>query len=347
MLIFRTYLIGLFAILLFFNFKMYGVYFVSVYLYFGVFFLRSVSKIWLAAIAVTTISVLSGAFFSGSLAALKYHITFLQIFISYAVFLRYFKAIGVDEMLNKFSIFLIVYTISALSELNTGRFLWFESRNWEIYLPRINAGFRDSNSYAAFLFLSLICTVYLRRIWLQRFVRFSLFSNVVATFSRAALAVSSLLALYYLSKKKIVFLVGMVVVALGVFQTFSFSDSNILVNRFTDFKIDSGRLNGYSLAGSQANFFNDHEKLLLTPDPHNSLILVAWIYGGWFVILFLVAIFILLFDKRNIVGSTFIFSLVVLFNFFNSDFFNISSTITYGLLFALVKRQRTLGADLT
>jgi hypothetical protein len=333
-------------ILLLFNFKFYGFYIINyvALLLFLKSFLKNKFRVN-TLINITLIILFAGVGYLQSgfyLEPFKYIFNFFQIFIFYNYFqLRFSKKIDDEynfiKSLIEFLTFL--YLLLGFVEFKNGSVLWFESRNYDLVLPRINLGFGDSNSLAAFLIL-----------FSGLFFNYKLFKQVFTflvgalTFSRSFLI--SFIIYFIFQYRKNAILIVTIIIMLYLFGLYFnvFEDYAFAFNRLSESgSVEDPRISEWILTLNNISILPDWSIFKVTLDPHNSFLLALNLVGP---IGFCSIFYLLYFYFRKLIVYTFksnttlTLLMFLIFCFFNSELFSIRNTAALGMVLGILNPQR-------
>jgi len=347
-------------VLLLFNFNIYGVYTINyiaiaaaVYLLFSIRFYRLNNLIYF--LLILLITFLGFARSGGYAEPFKYVFCFFQIYIFYNYFLlrlitRKMMIGESTRILNFFKLSFSIYAVLTFYEFSSGGFLWFESRNYDSFLPRVNLGFGDPNSLASFLLIGMLLLP----------TRFALvnFVSIVAgllTFSRAYI-LSYLFAMVlksqYLHFKPSYLLFISSFILVFYFFPYEYLLNSLGVNLNIDFVLDrllssseveNPRMIEWIISISAVEVLPDWSVFYNTLDPHNSLLLALNLFGifGTAILIFNLikscwCIKKLIRDLPQAVNFDLVILAFIIFNSLNSELFSIRSTAALGIILGLL-----------
>lgn len=340
-------LVIIWIILLLFNFKIGGWYlinFIAILLFIYLLIIKKYYKptnllIFLLIIILSFYGYLNSGFYYEPF---KYLFNFFQFFIFFEFFSIRLKDTSIEshsDLKYLFEVITLFYLALAFIEFKVGSIIWFESRNYNSLLPRVNLGFGDSNSLAGFLliFNSLDYSH-------SKFRSFYIFLVGLLTFSRSFLIAFVLNILVYL-KTNIFLILSLIlcIIFLALYFDF-FDDYTFAINRVLELNSSVNpreqewriSLNGISIIPNWSIF-----KLSL--DPHNSFLLCLNLLGPIGLIC-IVYLFYINFrsdfsiDVKPHVRTTILIFLV--FCLFNSELFSIRNTVALGIVLAFLKQKK-------
>ncbi len=333
-------------ILLLFNFKFYGFYIINyiALLLFLNSFLKNKFRVN-TLINITLIILFAGVGYLQSgfyLEPFKYIFNFFQIFIFYNYFqLRFSKK--VDDEYNFIKTFIelltFLYLLLGFVEFKNGSVLWFESRNYDLVLPRINLGFGDSNSLAAFLIL-----------FSGLFFNYKLLKQVFTflvgalTFSRSFLI--SFIIYFIIQHRKNAILIVAIIIMLYLFGLYFnvFEDYAFAFNRLSESSsVEDPRIYEWIITLNNISILPDWSIFKLTLDPHNSFLLALNLVGpiGFCSIFYLLYFYFKKLIVYNFKSNTaFTLLMFLIFCFFNSELFSIRNTAALGMVLGILNPQK-------
>jgi hypothetical protein len=330
-------------ILLFFNFKLNGFYlinYISIYLLiYLVFKIQKFNKLNLILFFLFFLLALLGFLRSNFyIEPFKYIYNFFQIFLFYNYFtFRLFKNNKniLTRLIHIIEITTLLYLILAFIEFKNGTVLWFESRNYDTFLPRVNLGFGDSNSLAAFLILfSAILSQY------KIIKEYYLFIIGILTFSRSFL-ISYLLSFFLRNKKNlpgiilILFCILFSIFYFNVLENFSFAIDRLYETNTTE----DPRLAEWFISYRHFQFLPDWSIFLLSLDPHNSFLLAIELVGPFGLIIMCILFyryFKQFFRSKKTFNVSVTLICFLIFCFFNSELFSIRNTASMGMILGII-----------
>jgi hypothetical protein len=347
-------------VLLLFNFNIYGLYSINyISILAALYLIICVKTYKLKAIIyfllIFSVSFLGFARSGGYFEPFKYVFGFFQIYIFYNYFLTRLasREIVVKEsakILNFFIFSFIIYASLTFYEFTSGDFLWFESRNYDSFLPRVNLGFGDSNSLASFLLIGILLLP----------TRFDLFHfiTIVAgllTFSRAyalSYLISLVTKLRFFNYNFIYFLFFILIICsisflpyLNILNSLGVNfDFDFVINRLLFFgEEENPRLIEWLISVSSVGLLPDWSVFFYSLDPHNSLLLALNLFGlvGTVILIFtsiqsLRRIKKIIIGLPQVVNFDFVIFAFIIFNFFNSELFSVRSTAAFGIVLGLL-----------
>ena len=334
--------LAIWIILLLFNVKIGGIYSINIVAIFLTIFLIINNKkyvvlnilVFFSLLFLILIGWLNSYFYSEPF---KYIFNFFQIFVFYNFF-----RLNEDKINFKNSIVIttLFYLALSLYEVKTGSLFWYESRNYDEFLPRVNLGFGDANSLAGFLiiFSSLIIDS-------KTFKVLFVFIVGVLTFSRAFL-ISFIFIFLYKFKNNLVVLIStlsfgvLIFYSINVVENYSFAIDRIMDSNFDD---SNPRFTEWKFAVDSIGFLPNWEIFRESLDPHNSFLMALNLFGPIGAIVMFVFLFGYFWKDRFYFHRDSILLLIVSFGvfcFFNSELFSVRNTASLGMILGLLNNKR-------
>lgn len=335
----NSFVIGylIYLILLFFNLRINGVYIITIIslLILSIKLLQT-KKIkpfyilsFLLFLILLDLSIVSVFPFTEPI---KYTINLCQIFIMY----DYYAAVSEKKRLIKFVVITtVLYLICSFYEFRFGSFLWFESRNYDDYLPRVNLGFGDSNSLAGFLiiFSALLFKTKYKSLFLLVFL------VGLITFSRAFIFSFVIILFFNLHFKKAMLVLAILLLIAIVLSPIFIENYQFAVDRILESNIkDDPRYSEWLFSLSKLNFWPDWKIFYHTLDPHNSFILALNLFGILGALFLFIFLFKILNYEKHCFKKNYLISLVLSFGvfcLFNSELFSVRNTASLGIILGL------------
>lgn len=335
--------LAIWIILLLFNVKIGGIYFINLIAIFLTIFLIVNNKkyvvlnilIFFILLFLILIGWFNSYFYSEPF---KYIFNFFQIFVFYNFFRLNENKIS---FINSIVTITLFYLALSLYEVKTGSLFWFESRNYDEFLPRVNLGFGDANSLAGFLiiFSSLILNSKTLKVLF-------VFIIGVLTFSRAFL-ISFVFIFFFKFRSNLVILISTLSLgvlffySMNVIENYGFAIERIMDSNFDD---SNPRFTEWKLAVVSIGVLPNWEIFRESLDPHNSYLMAINLFGPIGAIGIFIFLFGYFWKDRFYFNRESILLLIISFGvfcFFNSELFSIRNTASLGMILGLLNNRRT------